>query len=75
MTLTIEVPDLVGARIQETPEAQERARAVLTREFAGIDLEAVTALRESFAEEGGDVSLEEAIEQTRAKILARKKSA
>lgn len=73
-TVTMELPDEVAA-VLATPEGMERALAVLTREFTGIDLGAVAALRESFTEEGGDVSLEDALEQTRAKILARKKSA
>lgn len=72
MTITIELPELVGARIRETPDGMERARALLTREFAGIDIEAVAALRESFLEEGPDLTLDEAFATAETKIRASK---
>ena len=71
MTLTIELPELVGNRIQETPEGMARARALLTREFSGIDLEAVASIRESFTEEGADMTLDDAFAAAEKKIHAR----
>jgi hypothetical protein len=60
MTVTIELPELVGARIQNDPQGMERAKALLAHEFAGIDLDAVAAIRETFEEGHKDYPLEEA---------------
>ncbi len=75
MTLTLEIPELIGARIKDTPEGMARARRVLAREFAGIDLDAVEAILESFTEEGEDITHEEVFASARAKIKNRSKAA
>jgi hypothetical protein len=75
MTLTIEIPELIGARIKDNPEGVARARRALAREFAGIDLDAVEAILESFTEEGEDISHEEVFASARAKIANRSKAA
>ena len=72
MTLTIELPELIGTRIRETPDGMARACALLTREFSGIDLEAVAAIRESFTEEGEDMTLDDAFKAAAKKIHDRK---
>ena len=71
MTVTIDLPELIGARIQDTPEGMARARRVLAREFAGIDLEAVEAILESFTEEGEDMDVDDAFDTLEAKIRSR----
>lgn len=75
MTLTLEIPELIGARIKDTPEGIARAQRALAREFAGIDLDAVEAILESFTEEGEDILLEDAFASARAKIKSRSKVA
>ena len=75
MTLTIEIPELIGARIKDNPEGVARAQRALAREFAGIDLDAVEAILESFTEEGEDIPLEDAAASARAKIANRNKAA
>ena len=67
MTLTIEIPELIGARIKDNPEGLARAQRELAREFAGIDLDAVEAILESFTEEGEDIDHEEAFARAEAK--------
>ena len=44
---------------------------MLAREFAGIDLDAVEAILESFTEMGEDIALEDAFASADAKIAGR----
>jgi len=74
MTLTLEIPEIIGTRIKDNPEGMARAQRVLAREFAGIDLEAVEAILESFTEEGEDMDHEEVFARAEAKILARRQA-
>ena len=71
MTLTLEIPELIGARIKDNPEGVARAQRALAREFAGIDLDAVEAILESFTEEGEDVSHEKVFAHARQTLKER----
>jgi hypothetical protein len=75
MNITIDLDELVVQNIQDTPEGMARARALLTKAFSGIDLEAVAAIREALAEEGKGVSIEEAFASAENAVKERKKVA
>jgi hypothetical protein len=71
MTLTLEIPELIDTRIKDNPEGIARAQRARARKFAGSEMDAVAAIRESFTEEGKDITLEDAFASARAKIASR----
>jgi len=77
MSITIELPEGLEKILQDeatrtgkTPG--ELASKHLSALYAGIEPEAVEALRTSFTEEGEDLSLEETFAAARARFLERR---
>jgi predicted transcriptional regulator len=79
-SITLELRDDIAGRIKNMPNGIERVTSLVESEFGETDAErdsreVYEAIRESFEEEGEDLTHEEAFSRARQNLLKRKKTA